>query len=96
MKRVTLRCGFATVSWSSRRPLRAELAALRDEQTRLERDNAELALSNETLNAGNAQLREQNAAFQGTVNNLQNQIVTLVNERQELRRTSEREAQKLA
>ena len=82
--------------------LRAELKALGDEQARLERDNtelqttnAELALSNETLSAGNAQLREQNAAFQRTVNNLQNQVVTLGNERQELRRTSEREAQNL-
>lgn len=82
--------------------LEARTAALTAEQVDLEADNAalqqnnaELALSNETLSERNDQLNRQNIAFESTFNNLQNQVVTLQTELQELRLTSEREAQNL-
>lgn len=82
--------------------LEARTASLADEQLQLEAanralqdTNAELSLANESLGERNEQLSQQNAAFEDLFNNLQNQVVTLQTELQELRLTSEREAQNL-
>lgn len=84
---VALRVGLAG--------LEVRVDTLSAEQVRLQEENAELALSNETLVAGNAELSEQNAAYQSRFNNLQNQLVTLQTRLQDLRLTSNREAQNL-